>query len=163
MDALGGVCGRRLRVEGDGLQLGTLQAHCASGIPQDGERYEAHLRECCFFATASRLCREGQVKRSCQWDSISCQSAVSLNKRLVCWPRAGRHITRSRQWRIRGIRLMPSRWGEAKTVSVRFDAEVVLEQPFDHIDRFPDTRWDEVLEHDVVVRHLPEATAPSLR
>lgn len=55
------VCGQSTRVEGYGQQFGTLQAHWGYGSKQDGERYEVHLCESCFFSTLSHLRRERMV------------------------------------------------------------------------------------------------------
>lgn len=61
VDVLCDVCGRSTRVQGYGLQFGTLQARWGYGAQHDGERYEVHLCEGCFFATLSHLRRERQV------------------------------------------------------------------------------------------------------
>lgn len=55
------VCYQNTRVEGYGLQFGTLQAHWGYGSKHDGERYEVHLCEPCFFRTLSTLRRERMV------------------------------------------------------------------------------------------------------
>lgn len=55
------VCCQSTRVEGYGLQFGTLQAHWGYGSKHDGERYEVHLCEPCFFLTLSTLRRERMV------------------------------------------------------------------------------------------------------
>jgi len=55
------VCGDRTRVEGYGLQFGTLSASWRYGSNHDGERYEVHLCESCFFRTISDLRRERMV------------------------------------------------------------------------------------------------------
>ncbi|MBA1261990.1 hypothetical protein [Stutzerimonas stutzeri] len=43
-DVLCDVCGESTRVEGYGLQFGTLHASWGYGSTHDGERYEVHLR-----------------------------------------------------------------------------------------------------------------------
>ncbi|MFU4621829.1 hypothetical protein ACM705_14925 [Pseudomonas aeruginosa] len=62
-DVLCDVCGDSTRVEGYGLQFGTLRASwgCGYGSTHDGERYEVHLWEPCFFRTISGLRRERMV------------------------------------------------------------------------------------------------------
>lgn len=55
------VCGQSTRVEGYGLQYGTLQAHWGYGARHDGERYEVHLCETCFFGVLSHLRHERRV------------------------------------------------------------------------------------------------------
>ena len=60
-DVLCDVCGDSTRVEGYGLQFGTLCASWGYGSTHDGERYEVHLCEHCFFRTLSGLRRERMV------------------------------------------------------------------------------------------------------
>lgn len=60
-DVLCDVCGDSTRVEGYGLQFGTLRANWGYGSNHDGERYELHLCEPCFFRTVSGLRRERMV------------------------------------------------------------------------------------------------------
>lgn len=55
------VCGRSTKIEGYGHQFGSLQAHWGYGSQHDGERYEVHLCEACFFSTLSNLRRERMV------------------------------------------------------------------------------------------------------
>lgn len=43
------VCRCSTRIEINGLQFATLQAHWGCGTKHDGERYELHLCENCFF------------------------------------------------------------------------------------------------------------------
>lgn len=54
-DVLCDVCGDSTRVEGYGLQFGTLQGSWGFGSVHDGERYEVHLCEPCFFRTMADL------------------------------------------------------------------------------------------------------------
>ena len=60
-DVLCDVCGDSTRVEGYGLQFGTLRASWGYGSAHDGERYEVHLCEPCFFRTLLGLRRERMV------------------------------------------------------------------------------------------------------
>lgn len=55
------ICGDSTRVEGQGLQFGTLRASWGCGSAHDGERYEVHLCEPCFFRTLLGLKRERMV------------------------------------------------------------------------------------------------------
>lgn len=60
-DVLCDVCGDSTRVNGYGLQYGTLCASWGYGSIHDGERYEIHLCEPCFFRTVSGLKRDRMV------------------------------------------------------------------------------------------------------
>ncbi|MFI8607834.1 hypothetical protein ACIGFL_05750 [Pseudomonas sp. NPDC077649] len=60
-DVLCDVCRDSTRVEGYGLQFGTLSARWGFGSAHDGERYEIHLCEPCFFRTLSGLRRDRMV------------------------------------------------------------------------------------------------------
>ena len=60
-DILCDVCGDSTRVEGYGLQFGTLRASWGFGSAHDGERYEVHLCELCFYRTLAGLKRERMV------------------------------------------------------------------------------------------------------
>jgi len=52
------ACGNSTKVKGGGLEYGILQASWGYGSQHDGERYEIHLCENCFFSTISNLRRE---------------------------------------------------------------------------------------------------------
>ncbi|WP_331001180.1 hypothetical protein [Pseudomonas aeruginosa] len=52
------VCGNSMRVEGYGVQFGTLRASWGLGSAHGGECYEVHLCELCFFRTLAGLKRE---------------------------------------------------------------------------------------------------------
>ncbi|WP_165668519.1 hypothetical protein [Metapseudomonas otitidis] len=60
-DVLCDVCGAITRIEGYGLQFGTLRASWGFGSAHDGERYEVHLCEPCFFTTLAGLKRDRMV------------------------------------------------------------------------------------------------------
>lgn len=60
-DVMCDICGDNTRIEGYGLQFGTLHANWGYGSSHDGERYEVHLCEPCFFRTISSLRRERMV------------------------------------------------------------------------------------------------------
>lgn len=52
------VCLLTTAVEGGGLQYGTLRALWGYGAKHDGERYELHLCESCFFQAVANLKQE---------------------------------------------------------------------------------------------------------
>nr|WP_081480080.1 hypothetical protein [Pseudomonas sp. PAMC 25886] len=56
------VCRRSTRLEMDGLQFATLQAHWGFGTKHDGERYELHLCENCFFRTIAYIKQERRIQ-----------------------------------------------------------------------------------------------------
>ena len=60
-DVLCDVCSESTHVEGYGTQLGVLRASWGYGSRHDGERYEVHLCESCFFRTLSGLRRDRMV------------------------------------------------------------------------------------------------------
>ncbi|ANF25773.1 hypothetical protein [Stutzerimonas stutzeri] len=60
-DVLCDICGNSTRIEGYGLQFGTLRASWGYGSAHDGELYEVHMCEPCFFRTISGLRRERMV------------------------------------------------------------------------------------------------------
>jgi hypothetical protein len=57
-DVVCDICLRSTRVTGGGLQYATLQAHWGYGAKHDGEGYELHLCETCFFRTHAYLKQE---------------------------------------------------------------------------------------------------------
>jgi stress-induced morphogen len=60
-DVLCDVCSESTRFEGYGTQFGVLHARWGYGSRHDGERYEVHLCESCFFRTLSGLRRDRMV------------------------------------------------------------------------------------------------------
>ncbi|EMX8447923.1 TPA: hypothetical protein MXV65_002435 [Pseudomonas aeruginosa] len=62
-DIICAVCSQNTRVEGYGLQYGTLQACWGYGARHDGERYEVHLCEACFFGVLSYLRQERRINQ----------------------------------------------------------------------------------------------------
>lgn len=60
-DVVCGVCGAATRVEGSGLQFGALRASWGPGSAHDGECYEVHLCETCFFTVLAGLKRDRMV------------------------------------------------------------------------------------------------------
>lgn len=55
------ACCQSTSIEGYGQQFGVLQACWNYGSKHDGERYEVHLCEPCFFRTLAMLRRERMV------------------------------------------------------------------------------------------------------
>ena len=62
MDVLCDVCSSSTTPPGGSAQYGTLTAHWGYGSKHDGERYEVHLCEQCFFSTLSALRRQRMVE-----------------------------------------------------------------------------------------------------
>lgn len=52
------VCGESTHLKTGGHQFGTLKAHWGYGTTHDGERYEVHLCEQCFFQALANLKQE---------------------------------------------------------------------------------------------------------
>lgn len=61
-DVVCDVCLCSTRVANDGLEFATLQAHWGYGAEHDGERYEIHLCESCFFLTVANLKQERRIQ-----------------------------------------------------------------------------------------------------
>lgn len=84
VDIVCDVCGQSTRVDGFGLQFGTLQAHWGYGSKHDGERYEVHLCEMCFFGTLSHL-RERSVNTMFDGQSNTAEEEFGLVRRDDYW------------------------------------------------------------------------------
>ncbi|MGM0857307.1 MAG: hypothetical protein ACQEW0_09485 [Pseudomonadota bacterium] len=56
------VCLCSTRVMEHGLEFATLQAHWGYGSEHDGDRYELHLCESCFFGTLAYLKQERRIQ-----------------------------------------------------------------------------------------------------
>jgi len=61
-DVVCDVCLLTTRVQGAGLQFGTVQALWGYGAKHDGERYELHLCESCFFQAIAYLKQERRLQ-----------------------------------------------------------------------------------------------------
>lgn len=61
-DVVCDVCRLTTRVIGGGLQFATLQAHWGYGSKHDGERWEIHLCEDCFFQAVAGLKQERRTQ-----------------------------------------------------------------------------------------------------
>ena len=81
------ACCQSTRVEGYGLQFGTLQAHWGYGSKHDGERYEVHLCEPCFFRTLSGLRRERMVNTMFDENPGTSDGEFGLVQRSEFWTR----------------------------------------------------------------------------
>lgn len=79
------VCCQSTRVKDYGQQFGTLQAHWGYGSEHDGERYEVHLCELCFFRTLSALRRERMVNTMFDEESITTENEFGLVRRSEFW------------------------------------------------------------------------------
>jgi hypothetical protein len=62
MDVVCDVCQLSTRLTSGGLQFATLQAHWGYGTKNDGERYELHLCESCFFQAVANLKQERRTQ-----------------------------------------------------------------------------------------------------
>lgn len=63
-DVLCDVCGCSTCLGNGGFQFGTLKAHWGYGTTHDGERYELHLCEGCFFGAVRFLKQERRGRRA---------------------------------------------------------------------------------------------------
>lgn len=61
-DVICDVCCRTTRTEGGGLEYGELRACWSSGSTHDGERYEVHLCQRCFFQSLSTMKNQRQTE-----------------------------------------------------------------------------------------------------
>ncbi|MGP9590409.1 hypothetical protein ACT3UM_16310 [Halomonas sp. AOP13-D3-9] len=61
-DVVCDVCLTSTRTAGENLEYATLQAHWGYGTQHDGERYELHLCESCFFGTLAYFKQERRVQ-----------------------------------------------------------------------------------------------------
>lgn len=61
-DVVCDVCQCSVRVAIGGFQFATLNAHWGYGAKHDGERYELHICEGCFFGTLAYLKQERRAQ-----------------------------------------------------------------------------------------------------
>jgi|TARA_R110000850_G_C9890672_1_gene458825 hypothetical protein len=61
-DVVCDVCLCSTQVTSGGLEFATLQAHWGYSSKHDGERYELHLCEDCFFITIAQLKQERRIQ-----------------------------------------------------------------------------------------------------
>ena len=75
-DVLCDVCASSALLENGGLQYGCLEARWGYGAKHDGERYEVHLCEYCFFKTIAYLKQERRI------DNIFDDQVTNSNEHL---------------------------------------------------------------------------------
>lgn len=100
------ICRRSTRVAVGGLQFATLKAKWGSGSKHDGERYEFHLCEGCFFGTIAYFKQERRIQdmfdETDQTASANDFGLVSEMTFLVIQETVGRPplltISASRRW-----------------------------------------------------------------
>lgn len=61
-DVVCDVCLCSTQVDNGGHEFATIQAHWGYGAKHDGERYEIHLCESCFFETVAYLRQERRTQ-----------------------------------------------------------------------------------------------------
>lgn len=83
------VCGASTRAGEGGYQYGTLQAHWGYGTKHDGERYETHLCEHCFFLALANLKEERRAQRMFGTDAPDHSSDLGLLARNDFFKDAG--------------------------------------------------------------------------
>lgn len=71
-------CSTRLDTGAGGHEFGTLQAHWGYGTAHDGERYELHLCEECFFRTLAYLNQERRTQHSFSEDGEDLTDKLGL-------------------------------------------------------------------------------------
>lgn len=74
------VCLTSTQTVNGGLEFATLQAHWGYGSQHDGERYEAHLCEDCFFRTLAYFKQERRVQNL--FSEEGCADALQPNEKL---------------------------------------------------------------------------------
>lgn len=82
-DVVCDVCLTSTRVVGGGLEFATLQAHWGYGTQHDGERYELHLCESCFFSTLGNFKQERRIQNLFSEDSCSGHLSAGYELGLV--------------------------------------------------------------------------------
>lgn len=74
-DVVCDVCLTSTEVTGGGSGFATLQAHWGYGAQHDGERYELHLCETCFFSTLAYIKQERRVQNVFSEESTHLEKA----------------------------------------------------------------------------------------
>lgn len=74
-DVVCDVCLTSTEVTGGGREFATLQAHWGYGAQYDGERYELHLCETCFFSTLAYIKQERRVQNVFSEESTHLENA----------------------------------------------------------------------------------------
>ena len=75
------ICDESTRLANGNLQYGTLEAQWGYGAAHDGERYEVHLCERCFFTTLAYLKQERRTVHLFDSDPISSEAELGLVNR----------------------------------------------------------------------------------
>ncbi|WP_122312570.1 hypothetical protein [Pseudomonas coronafaciens] len=84
------VCDSSTAVSQAGWQFGTLLAHWGYGSTHDGERYEVHLCEGCFFQALAYLRQERRTQHMFSSESQSSPAEFGLVGRDDYFNDAGR-------------------------------------------------------------------------
>ncbi|MDP3535117.1 MAG: hypothetical protein Q8S08_06980 [Halomonas sp.] len=74
------VCLTSTQTVSGGLEFATLKAHWGYGSQHDGERYEVHLCEGCFFRTLAYFKQERRVQNL--FSEEGCADALQPNENL---------------------------------------------------------------------------------
>lgn len=82
-DVVCDVCRLTTRVTTGGLQYATLQAAWGYGTKHDGEHYELHLCEGCFFQAVANLKQERRIQSLFGNDELADEAAVTEDFGLV--------------------------------------------------------------------------------
>ena len=77
-DVVCDLCRCSTRVDTGGHQFGTLQAHWGYGSAHDGERYELHLCEECFFRTLTYLKQDQRTQQQLSEDGQDFNDSLGL-------------------------------------------------------------------------------------
>ncbi|AVI61505.1 hypothetical protein [Halomonas sp. GFAJ-1] len=80
-DVVCDVCLTTTRVTDENLEYATLKAHWGYGSQHDGERYEVHLCESCFFRALAYFKQERRVQNLFSEDSDR-ERALNTDNRL---------------------------------------------------------------------------------
>lgn len=84
------VCGTSTRIEEGGYQFATLQAHWGYGTLHDGERYEIHLCEHCFFQALANIKEQRRAEHMFSDDPLEHSSDLGLVARDDFFKESGR-------------------------------------------------------------------------
>jgi hypothetical protein len=77
-DVVCDVCRCSTRRDAEGHQFGTLRAQWGYGSAHDGERYEAHLCEECFFKTLAYLKQERRTQHLFDEEALDLSDDLGL-------------------------------------------------------------------------------------
>ena len=88
-DVVCDICRCSTRTNIGAHQFGTLQAHWGYGTAHDGERYELHLCEDCFFQTLAYLKQERRTQHLFSEDGQDLTDNLGLVADDVCFGDVG--------------------------------------------------------------------------